>query len=515
MKSTRLKSSLNTQGNDFFNCQRFHLALKNNYKQMKNILKTKIYMSILAVLPLQSCEDLLQENPPSNISLANFYTSEEDALVGLYGAYSGLYDLVPQAPEYGEMIADDMTISPIVPDAFEWDEFTFNNEVTASLWARCYTAINQTNEVIFYTDRIDFDAGKKADLIAEARALRGIYYFTLARAMGGVPLYDSPTSGFDDIYAPRASEDAVFDFIIQDLEHAAGEMEASSLPGRINSGIAHALLARVYLYRGDFPNALSHAETVINSGKYKLLEDYADIFKPENKNSPEHIFQIQYLSGETNNPLPGRYGPRAPSGAYNNTFWASTTVGGSYAPSEEFVAQNPESHRKSVTIADSYEHINGTFGTITMEEVYGGKFPYYISKFDDREGELQSGANYTVIRYADILLIAAEALNETDPSNPKKYEWINLVRERARNGVEAHLPDLKGLSQEQFRAAVLEERRFELAFENQRAWDLKRRNLFLDVMRAQGKSVEDHMILFPIPGSQVDLNPNLEQNPGW
>ena len=482
---------------------------------MKNTLKLRIYIIILIIFPLKACDDLLVEDPPSNISLANFYQSEEDVLVGLYGAYSNLYGLVSQAPNYGEMIADDMTISPIVPDAFEWDEFTFNSEVTSGLWSQCYSAINRTNEVIRYTEGIDFEVGRKADLIAEARALRAIYYFHLARAMGGVPLYDSPTVGFDNIYEPRSTEDAVYDFIIQDLQIAADELEPSSPSGRINSDIANALLARIYLYRGDFQNALSHAEAVINSGRYRLLDDYADLFKAENNNSIEHIYQIQYLSGEINNPLPGRYGPRAPSGPYGKSFWAGTTIPGSYAPSAEFVAENPESYRRSVTIADHYDHIDGVSGVITMLEVYGGGFPYYISKFNDREGELQSGVNYTVMRYADILLIAAEALNETDPTDPKKYEWINRVRERARNGVESDLPDLTATNQDQFRTAVLEERRFELAFENQRAWDLKRRNLFLNKMRAQGKNVEDFMLLFPIPDMQTQLNPNLEQNPGW
>ncbi|MBD3631126.1 RagB/SusD family nutrient uptake outer membrane protein [Cyclobacterium sp.] len=482
---------------------------------MKNTHKLRIYIIILLIIPLKGCNDLLEEDPPSNISLANFYQSEEDALVGLYGAYSNLYGLVSQEPNYGEMIADDMTISPIVPDAFEWDEFNFNSEVTSGLWSQCYSAINRANEVILYTEGIDFESGRKAALIAEARALRAIYYFHLARAMGGVPLYDSPTVGFDNIYEPRSTEEVVFNFIIEDLKEAADKLGATSPAGRINADIANALLARIYLYRGDFQNALSHAETVINSNRYRLLDDYADLFKPENDNSPEHIFQIQYLSGETNNPLPGRYGPRAPSGPYGNSFWAGTTIPGSYAPSAEFVSQNPESYRRSVTIADQYEHIDGVSGTITMQEVYGGSFPYYISKFDDREGELQSGVNYTIIRYADILLIAAEALNEIDPDNPKKYEWINRVRERARNGVESDLPDLSSMTQDQFRTAVMEERRFELAFENQRAWDLKRRNLFLEKMRAQGKNVEDFMTLFPIPDLQTQLNSNLEQNPGW
>ena len=150
-----------------------------------------------------------------------------------------------------------------------------------------------------------------------------------------------------------------------------------------------------------------------------------------------------------------------------------------------------------------------------MEEVYGGSFPYYISKFDDREAELQTGVNLTILRYADILLIAAEALNEVEPGNNEKYTWINQVRERARNGVDSDLPDLSGLNQDQFRMAVLEERRFELAFEGQRAWDLKRRAQFLSTMRAQGKNVEEFMLLFPIPDNQTRLNSNLEQNTGW
>jgi hypothetical protein len=150
-----------------------------------------------------------------------------------------------------------------------------------------------------------------------------------------------------------------------------------------------------------------------------------------------------------------------------------------------------------------------------MQQVYGGKFPYYICKFDDRKAELQSGENFNIIRYADILLIAAEASNEVDPANIEKYTWINKVRQRARKGVTTDLPDLAGLSQDQFRTAVLDERRFELAFEGQRAWDLKRRGLFLGKVRAQGNTVSDYMLLFPIPDTQIKLNKNLVQNPGW
>ncbi|MCM4173965.1 RagB/SusD family nutrient uptake outer membrane protein [Arenibacter sp. TNZ] len=483
---------------------------------MKNI-KYTISILITFALFLTSCESYLEENPAGNISIANFYSSEDDAIAGLYGVYNSVYSLYGNmAINYGEVNADNATVSPNVSDLFEWDEFTYNNGLTEGFWSSAYDGINLANEVALFTSEIDFDSDKKADIVSEAKALRALFYWHLVRAMGGVPIYETPTVGFDEVDAPRASVDEVYSLIIRDLTEAALELPTTSAAGRFNAHIADALLARIYLYRGDFPNALKHSKNVIDSGDYDLFTDYANAFKTENNNGIEHVYQIQYLSGERNNNIPGSFGPRALPGQYGNSFWANTVVGGSIAPSEEFNAENPISYRRSVTIADSYEHIDGVTGTITMEEAYGpGVYPFYVSKFDDRAKELQSGVNFNVIRYADVLLIASEALNEVDPADNLKYVWINKVRERARNGIESDLPDLSSLSQDDFRTAVLDERRFELAFEGQRAWDLKRRGLFLSVMRAQGKNVEDFKLLFPIPDNQIRLNTNLTQNPGW
>jgi hypothetical protein len=478
---------------------------------MKNIFRL-----LACTLFFSACEGVLVEDPASNISISSFYQSETDALTGLYGAYSNIYTFSSNNDlRWGEMNADNATVSPIVSDRFSIDEFKYNSDVTGGDWSSAYQGINRANEVIFYTENIDFDAGRKADLLAEAKALRAFYYWKLVQLMGGVPLYETPTIGFDAVNAPRATEEEIYALIIQDFGNAATELEAKGANGRFNSDIANALLARIHLYRGDYPSALTHAKNVINSGRYDLFADYADVFKQNNDNGIEHIFQVQYLAGERKNGMPGNFGPRAPSGPFGKSFWAGTVVYGDYAPSAEFIADNPISYRRSATIADQYEHIDGVTGTITMDEVYGGSFPYYVNKFDDRANESESEVNYTVIRYADILLIAAEALNETDESNNDKYTWVNKVRERARNGVATDLPDLSGLSQDQFRTAVLEERRFELAFEGQRAWDLKRRGQFLTTMRAQGKTVEDFMLMFPIPDAQIKLNPNLEQNTDW
>ena len=229
--------------------------------------KFNISAMVLMVLLTFSCEQILVEDPPSSISLANFYETEDDALAGLYGAYSDMYSVSGRSSlNYSEMNADDLVISPNVTDAFEWDNFTYNSDVTGGLWASCFRGINRSNEVIHFTEEIDFNPERKADIIAEAKALRAYYYLQLVRVMGGVPLYEVPTVGFETIYAPRATEDEIFQLITRDLEAAATELEPTSPAGRINSDVANALLARVYLYLGDYENALTHARILINSG---------------------------------------------------------------------------------------------------------------------------------------------------------------------------------------------------------------------------------------------------------
>jgi starch-binding outer membrane protein, SusD/RagB family len=475
--------------------------------------KSVVVIALLFVLG--GCESILVENPPSNISLASFYKNESDAISGLNGAYSKLYSIYNTSfIDYSELMADDLKGSYVNAGNI-FDVFNLNNDSMGSLWQNVFQGINLSNEVILYTERIDASEEKKAIIIAEARSLRALYYFNLVRAFGGVPIYKTPTVGFDNIYAPRATADEVYSLIIEDFKNAEVVLGQTSVAGRFNSLIATALLARIYLYKGDFTNAFTSAKKVIDSGKYRLLDDYADVFKTEKKNSAEHIYQVQFLSGEQNSFLPAGFGPRPPAGSYSASFWAQTIVQGSYEPELTFVTESPVSYRKSVTVSDSYLHINGSGKLVTMQEVYKGSFPYYISKFDDRKAELQSGQNFNVIRYADILLIAAEAANEVEPGNQNKYLWINQVRARARHGVNTDLPDLKGLSQSEFRTAVWAERRFELAFEGQRAWDLKRTGQFMKTLLAQGKNVKEYMLLLPIPDAQIKLNPALKQNTGW
>ena len=183
---------------------------------MKNI---KYFISALMsiLLFMTSCESYLEENPAGNISIANFYSSEDDAIAGLYGVYNSVYSLYGNtAINYGEVNADNATISPNVSDLFEWDEFTYNNGTTEGFWRSAYDGINLANEVALYTAEIDFDVEKRADIVSEAKALRALFYWHLVRAMGGVPIYETPTVGFDEVNSPRATSDEVYNLILRD-----------------------------------------------------------------------------------------------------------------------------------------------------------------------------------------------------------------------------------------------------------------------------------------------------------
>src|SRR5690625_241764 len=132
------------------------------------------------------CESILNEDPPGSISDVSFYQSEADAIAGLYGAYSSLYGVYGGGHflNFGEMNADDAAISSVVTDRIDIDEFNYSSNVGNGLWNNAFAGINRANEVITYTDRIDFNSDRKADIIAEAMALRGIYYFNLLREIG-------------------------------------------------------------------------------------------------------------------------------------------------------------------------------------------------------------------------------------------------------------------------------------------------------------------------------------------
>lgn len=333
-----------------------------------------------------------------------------------------------------------------------------------------------------------------------------------------MPLITEPQSADSDLFPSRDPVAQVYELIISDL-NAAGELlppkssYSAENRGRASKGAAYGLLAKVHLTLGNYQQAVQYTTEVENLG-YALNENYADNFSVTNENSVESLFEVQYAS----------------EGGYdfwsneNQASWTSpfmgprgaNFVGGGYGwnqPTQEFVdAYEEGDERKDATVlyeggpefdGKEYESRFSFTGYNTR------KFLVPISQVSAYDN---SPLNFPILRYADVLLMKAEALNELGQTTLAE-DYLNMVRNRA------GLDDIVSLSQADFRNAVLHERRIELAFEGQRWFDLIRVNngeYGLNFLRSIGKNnaAQKHL-LFPIPQIELDRNPNLVQNPGY
>ncbi len=297
----------------------------------------------------------------------------------------------------------------------------------------------------------------------------------------------------------------IYTQIIQDLKYAEANCLtenkiAAVNKGRVSSGAASSLLAKVYLTRAsssaavasDYSDALSACNRVINSNLYKLLPNYADIFDCAKKNGAEHIFSVQFeLPPSTGNIVIRMMYPSQSGGSAS--FGASPALLNSYA--------------KADTVRKNW-NISTKSGTTTV--------PPYFFKYRDSQWTSQSNnsrTNWIILRYADVLLMQSEAMNQLDPNDTKKFDGINKVR------VRAGLPVLNlttTISKDNFVDALVNERAWELCMEGHRRWDLIRLGKLKQVMQANRNiAVQDNQFLMPIPQTELDLNTNLKQNAGF
>jgi hypothetical protein len=395
-------------------------------------------------------------------------------------------------------------------------------------------------------------------VVGEAKYLRASMYFTLVRTFGGVPLWTKVVAASDDPHLPRSSAAEVYELIIKDLKEAAPALPASYSGtdiGRVTKGAAHALLAKVYLQRGatlnvskpqDFAAAAAYADTVIRSGRYRLLPDYASVFSQDNENNAEVIFDSQGTYGSTSL---GTWFTRqfAPPQMMGTT---STNV--THKVEYPFLASyGATDKRKAGTWAMSFaKKPDGkvvTFSDTTkaVRDAYGMHLPAPRKGIDFTPGPGdETATNFVLLRYADVLLIRAEALNEIN--NGPNGEAIALVNQvRARAGLE-NLSAAQTAGYAAFKDALFEELRWEFAFELHGHWDSVRHwswakkrvedsiNNWLSLNStstsggtfrtfvprlpagiARPFRIEDHRQLMPIPLGAIRLNPKLEQNPGY
>src|SRR5690606_30369905 len=278
--------------------------------------------------------------------------------------------------------------------------------------------------------------------------------------------------------------------------------------------------AKVYLTQGDWQNARDAAQTVISSESYSLFENFADVFKLANENGKEHLFSVQFTSGNERgggSSLTSSFASRNPNILLNGAI-AGTAI----ATERPFYDAVPDHYRKRISMVAEFP--SPYFPEITATgTAQAGPAP--MKYWDPTFGQQVGGdANWIVLRYADVLLMFAEAENELSGPTVAAYDAVNAVRKRARdengNGIDeaeelAELPILEGLSKEAFREAVWEERRMELCFEGHHRWDLLRTGRFVEVMTASGRNAEAKHELFPIPLLELQANPALTPNTGY
>lgn len=494
-------------------------------KKLNRIYLLVVVLSIAAILP--SCEKFLESNPQGDLTQTTFPVTETDALLATNAVYAPLryasyhsgtfpiLDIMSDDTRKGSNPGDGAsTVGP-------YDNYTFTttSEALSSWWSTLYQGIKMANVVILKVPEINMDVALRNRYIAEAKFLRALYYFDLVRAWGGVPIVTSLTP---PLQLSRSTAEDVYKLIEEDLLQAIETLpEKGTQPdtelGRASKGAARGLLAKVYLFRKDFPNAEKYALEVINSNEYDLEMTFTDANSVAGEHGLESVFEIGAVGQEA---TPGNQYANVQGVRGNpNRGWGFNRPTPNLRSS--FETDDPRIKGTIIDLGDVIDGItilgDGPTPDITLDdegdvletECYNRKV--WTPGTDVAS---QFGHNRRILRYADILLIAAEALNENNkPAEALVY--LNDVRERAREGNAEILPDITTTDKDAFRDLILTERRHELALEGNRFWDIVRTGQAGTVFGPLGFQTGKHELL-PIPQNEIDLSQGkMAQNPNW
>lgn len=477
-------------------------------------MKKPYILASLLALSLTACkEQFLELNPISVISSSSFYATQSDILTALNGAYGALQF----SGQYGqyyvltEIPSDDTSpvLSGSVTDQDEFDKFYLRttNPFTLAAWSDGYRGIYRCNAVIDRIGNVPMDENLRKRIVGEAKFLRALMYFNLVRFFGDVPLVlteiTDPLQGYEYGRSPVAEVYAQIAKDLTDAEAVLPERYTGVDIGRATVGAAKSLLGKVYLTQRRYADAATKLKEVIDKATYSLRPNYADLFRPANKNSSESIFEVQYRKGNL-----GEGSNFANTYAPVNSGNAVIQFGGSgnNIPTVDLI-QSYEANdpRRNVSLATGYTNANGA-------RVEANHIRKYI---DPPVVNGDSEDNWYVLRYADVLLLYAEALNETGRT-AEALTFLNQVRKRV------GLPDKTGLSQADTRLSLEQERRVELAFEGHRWFDLVRTGRAIPVLNAKATAIgiktplTTNNLVFPVPQSQIDINPTkITQNTGY
>jgi hypothetical protein len=485
-------------------------------QKIKNHMKTYlIYLLFFLFLGLAAC-DQLDTTRYNSLSIEDVYETEEDVNVAVIGAYGSLSEFYRRNyPNIFELPADNATTSGEGSDLGELDKFSFvsmNGKLRAG-WVNSYNCIANVNLTLENMEAVSFFKEEtKEQYRGELYFIRALSYFNLVRMFGDVPLVDKTITQQEARAAIRNKASDVYnELIIRDLKKCYEELLPNNYTGqnigRATKWAAAALLAKVYMTLGDFVQAESILNDIIESNEYSLLQNFSAIFDPNNANHAESIFEIQFEKTMT-----------------GGSFWSCAAHARSL--SQEFGVSTAEETQPTQSIIDALEPNSARYnGTIGRGRNNGA---YYVKKhYMELSIQNHSDDNWPLLRFADILLMYAEASNElTVAPSDRAIKYVNMVRRRAygidplnETNTEHNLPSSITESQTFFREALWHERRLELAFEGHRWFDLIRTDQYVEVMNQHfqdyynGKYyVEKYHKLFPIPQSEIDINPNLLPN---
>lgn len=505
---------------------------------MKNKIFLNITTGVLACAMLSGCLDL-DEEPIGTLAPETFFTSVTDAEASVNGAYTYLASesvygrrLINCLQLLGDMcdIGDTGTAAERVQiNGFTYDS---SNGMPAKFWPSIYKVISAANSAIDGIPQVDMDENYKNQLIAEAKVIRAWCYYDLVRLFGDVPYIDqfvtNPTSVATISKTPAAE---IYQHIITDCkagEEFLPDKYTPNVRSRPSKGTAQTILASVYMTLGEWANAATYAEKVITNASaygYSLLPDFQDLWDANNAEHAEQIWAIDFRGGTS-----------ASDGVNVDYMVPMTGVRNAKMAGWSVVVPSPgvydsfddRDYRKKVSFLTetTVGSVMTPYTAWTWPRIHMAKWCLSRGANCVSSDGATSDHNYNLFRYAEVLLIAAECLNEANNGpTANAYTYINAVRARARNygGTQTSFPaNLQtGMTQAEFRAAVREERRLELAFEWKRWFDLVRWGIAKEAFTGPNSlephaNFQDYHTLLPIPQTELDLNPNLlPQNNGY
>ena len=460
-------------------------------------------------LAATSC-NFLDEDLKGSYSSENYYTTAGKAEMAVNAVYNSLYGNTLWI--FGDVASDDAVKGGNAGDQTEInniDKFnpTPDNGCLSTFWQNSYETISRANNVISYVPGVNMDEKTRDRYVSEAMFFRAWSYFNLVNIFGQVPLKLKPQNTSDAIHVGLSSIDKIYDQIESDLSTAAPLLPTSygAEAGRVTQGAAYAMLAKVRLFRKNWSGALEAIENFdLITDVYDLEENYADLFKAGAENSVESVLSIRYINNNET------------SIGNNLNVWFSPAVEGGYyfdAPTQSYVdcfdeltAAGETDPRLDASIGrDGQPWFNGTTFSSSWSEATGYLVKKYNEDISEEFAKIQSTVPQHLIRYADVLLIKAEALNE---NNQTALAAVELDKVRARAGLAATTAS----GQAEMRDAIRKERRRELGFEFHRFFDVMRYGKeYAEKALGSDLKWQEPRFFYPIPQAETDANAALNK----